>query len=272
MGSSTFRSLEIGGFLLLEAWFPPGELLPRHTHDRASVAIMLDGSFDLEVPGRVHHCPPTATFVEPPGEVHANRMGPRGARVVVIQPDPTAIELLRPFEQMLDHVTHRHHGGLAVLAERLARELRRADDLVPLAAEAITLELLVSLARLDRDERRGPPPWLLRAQEVLHARFAEPLRAADLAHEAEVHPAHLAREFRRHFRMSLGSYVRRLRLDWAARALARSDVPLAELALAAGFADQSHFTRAFKRYTGVTPNVYRGSTRGAGNECSRPRR
>ncbi|MEP6686844.1 MAG: AraC family transcriptional regulator [Gemmatimonadales bacterium] len=270
MGSSSFRSLETGGFHLAEAWFLPDEVLPRHTHDRTSIAIMLDGSFDLEVPGHVHHCPPTATFVEPAGEVHANRMGPRGARVVVIQPNPASVELLRPFAQVLDRVSHRHHAGLATQAERVARELRQGDDLAPLGAEAATLELLVLLARLDRGERRRPPPWLLRAQEVVHARFAEPLRAADLAREADVHPAHLARAFRLHFRMSLGSYVRRLRLDWAARALAGSDAPLAELALAAGFADQSHFTRAFRRYTGLTPYAYRRSTRRSGLPAEPP--
>jgi AraC family transcriptional regulator len=55
----------------------------------------------------------------------------------------------------------------------------------------------------------------------------------------------------------MGSYVRRLRLDWAAGELVRSDRSLAALAVAAGFADQSHFTRFFKRHTGFTPNTYR---------------
>jgi AraC family transcriptional regulator len=261
MGSPTFRSLELDGFAVTDAWFPPTAFLPRHTHARTSVAIMLGGSFDLEMSGRVYHCPPAAAFTEPAGETHANRIGPKGCNVVVIQPDPHRDELLRPFAAFLDRPSHRHHAGLAERAARLARELAEPDDLAPLAAEAMVLEILVSLARLHEGERRGPPPWLLRAQDLVHARFTEPIRAAEVAREVEVHPAHLARAFRAHFRMSLGSYVRRLRMEWAAGQLESSARSLASLALAAGFADQSHFTRSFKRYMGVTPNAYRRTTR-----------
>jgi AraC family transcriptional regulator len=122
--------------------------------------------------------------------------------------------------------------------------------------EAAVLEMLVALARLDRDATRTPR-WLLRAQELVHARFREPLRVGEVARAVEVHPAHLARAFRRHFGVSLGSYVRRLRLEWAAAELARAESPLASVALAAGFADQSHFSRMFKLHTGLTPRVYR---------------
>ena len=119
------------------------------------------------------------------------------------------------------------------------------------------LEILVVLGRVAREAERAPPPWLLRAREVVHAGFREPLRIADLAREADVHPGHLARAFRQHFRMTLGSYVRNLRLEWVAARLLSSEEPLASLALAAGFADQSHLTRAFKRYSGLTPRAYR---------------
>ncbi|MGH8938118.1 MAG: hypothetical protein ACRDV2_02090, partial [Actinomycetes bacterium] len=57
----------------------------------------------------------------------------------------------------LGRASHRHHAGLAERAAQLASELDRPDDLAALAAEAAVLEMLVILARLDRDSRRVPP-------------------------------------------------------------------------------------------------------------------
>jgi AraC family transcriptional regulator len=76
-----------------------------------------------------------------------------------------------------------------------------------------------------------------------------------------VHPVHLAREFRRHFRCTPGEYVRRLRVESAARALSHSDAPLAQIGLAAGFSHQAHFCRVFKRHTGMTPSEFRSALR-----------
>jgi AraC family transcriptional regulator len=222
---------------------------------------MLGGSFDLHIDGRCLHCPPAAVFTEPAGEQHSNHVGSGGAKVVVVQPDPAESELLRPFSRLLDRTSHRHHAGMAERAARLAGEIEQGDDLAPLAAEGIVLEMLVVLARAGEADVRRMPAWLLRVQEILHARFAEPVRTGEIAREVAVHPAHLTRAFRRYFRASIGTYVRGLRLEWVAGQLAGSEEPLARLALAAGFADQSHFTRAFKRYSGLTPSAYRRSMR-----------
>jgi len=72
-----------------------------------------------------------------------------------------------------------------------------------------------------------------------------------------VHPVHLARAFRLHYGAPVGAYQRGLRLSWAAGMLADGDDEIAQIALRAGFFDQSHFTRAFKRQFGFTPAAYR---------------
>jgi AraC-like DNA-binding protein len=57
------------------------------------------------------------------------------------------------------------------------------------------------------------------------------------------------------------AYVHGLRIEWARTRIARDDTPLADLALDAGFADQAHFSRVFRRVTGSTPSQYRRRTR-----------
>jgi AraC family transcriptional regulator len=76
-----------------------------------------------------------------------------------------------------------------------------------------------------------------------------------------VHPTHLARAFRARHGVSVGEYGRRVRVAWASAELAASDRPLAMIAAQAGFADQGHFTRLFRRYVGTTPSRYRELTR-----------
>ena len=71
----------------------------------------------------------------------------------------------------------------------------------------------------------------------------------------------MARVFRQHCGVTLGEYVRKLRVDFAARQLISTDEPLTGIAFAAGFSDQSHFTRTFKRQTGMTPDAFRRNSR-----------
>jgi AraC family transcriptional regulator len=220
---------------------------------------MLAGGFDLSFTRRTRACQPGTVFSEPAGERHANRIEGAGAHVLVLEPDPARDELLRPCTELLERPCHLQDRGVTDLARRLTRELREPDGATPLALEGLALEILARAARSgERLEQRHPPPvWLHRARELLHDRFREPLRIGDVARAAGVHPVHLARTFRVHHRSSVGAYVRVLRLDWAAGRLLDSDDSLAAIALAAGFADQSHFTRAFRRHTGITPGRFR---------------
>lgn len=74
----------------------------------------------------------------------------------------------------------------------------------------------------------------------------------------------LARQFRWHYGCTVGTYVRRLRVQYAARQLAATRTPLSDVAIAAGFCDQSHLCRVFRQVTGTSPGEFR-RTRPAGS-------
>jgi AraC family transcriptional regulator len=150
------------------------------------------------------------------------------------------------------------------LALRAARESVFADGASALVAEALCLEMLARTSEGPGGAGREPtssPGWLRRARELLRDACGEDLSIGDIAGALGVHPVHLTRTFRRRFRCTPGEYLRRCRLQKATALLADSASPLAEVALASGFADQSHLTKSFKQAFGVTPAVYRRSRR-----------
>jgi len=101
------------------------------------------------------------------------------------------------------------------------------------------------------------PRWLRQVRDLLHDEFTESPSLHDIAQAVGVHPAHLARLFRQRYHCTIGDYLRELRLERARHLLSTSNTPLAEIALSAGYSDQSHFSAALKRSTGLTPSEFR---------------
>ena len=115
-----------------------------------------------------------------------------------------------------------------------------------------------------RLEPEHAPAWLRSALELLHDRYDENLTIADIAASVGIHPVYLARTFRRHFHWTPAEFARWRRLEKAVHLLARTPLPLAEVALMSGFADQSHFSKTFARCFGLPPGEYRILTRRGG--------
>jgi len=126
-----------------------------------------------------------------------------------------------------------------------------------LALEGLALEIISLVER--RSDRRHPPAWLPHAIELSHIVSERGVRLTEVARQLGVHPTHFARTFRLHTGRTFGEHLREHRLAAACRALRSSTQPLAEIAVMAGFADQSHMTRTFRRLLGTTPRVYRST-------------
>ena len=138
------------------------------------------------------------------------------------------------------------------------REFIERDEFSGLALESISTELLITASRqLSQTIDRKPPHWLKRVKEFLHENFAVPPSLDELANAAGVHPTHLARVFRLFENCTIGDYIRQIRIESACQKMISSKDSLVEIALDAGFADQTHFNRSFKRIIGMKPTEFR---------------
>lgn len=243
----------VGGVRISATAYAPGSALPRHEHTRAYLCLVAAGAYRQTASGRDVDCARGALLVHPDGHSHANRFSPQGARCLNLHlaDDDGDAALQRLFA---DHRLLRLVDAPRLLS-RIERELAARDDAAPLALHAAVLELVAAACRLDDGDAR--PPWLARVLERLHDNPAARPSLHELAALAGVHPAHLARRFRRALGLSVGDYQRRLRIEATRAALAHSPQPIAAIAAAAGFADQSHYARVFQRLTGEAPRDYR---------------
>lgn len=261
LGSSRLTTVDVAGFHITDARFPPGLVLHRHFHERACLTVVIEGAFAERFRSRTCELAESSLLAKPGGESHSDRFASTGSRQIIIEPSAQRLESA-PLGRLFDGISCVRRD-IERLARRAVREVHAADSLSPLALESLALELLVLLGRDEKAVGNGAPPaWLGRVRERLHHGFRQGITVDELAREADVPPTHLAREFRRHVGASPADYRRRLRLDWVAERLRDTEETIASLAALAGFYDQSHLTHSFRRVFGTTPAEYRRLKRG----------
>jgi AraC-like DNA-binding protein len=109
--------------------------------------------------------------------------------------------------------------------------------------------------QLKRFQRLAP------AIRYLEQHFREQVQLAELARFCELSATHVHRLFQRLLRMSPSEYLLALRLQEARRLLTSTELPLSAIANNTGFFDQSHFTKRFRKMTGMTPTQFRRTFR-----------
>ncbi len=137
------------------------------------------------------------------------------------------------------------------------------DEQNSLESESCLLDWVVSVIETYADKQHDSSSRKIgrettavrRVREFIRENVAENIRLQDLTEIAGLSAFHLNRAFRRQIGLPPHEFQTQLRIEQAAN-LIRQKTPLADIAAALGFADQSHFNRFFKRYTGVTPRRF----------------
>jgi AraC family transcriptional regulator len=135
------------------------------------------------------------------------------------------------------------------------KEANQPDAHSNLCLEATVLDILHSLSADPTENVR--PPWITSLYELLHDEDNTHWTLTSLSQTLNVHPVTISKVFPRFFKTTIGDYIRKIKTEKSLGDLARKSIPLEEIALKHGFADHAHFTRVFKKNTGLTPSAYR---------------
>jgi AraC family transcriptional regulator len=251
------RQQRCGGIVLSELKHRRKKSLPEHTHEAAFISVMLSGRY-REVFGsrRIDYSPMTAV-IHPPAFTHHDFIGGSGGHFLIAELSTAWLGSVRELCPVLSLEPGLLCGEAARLAQRLTLEYRRADAWSALMIEGIVLEILAAACRVHSTRERSSPEWMPRVRELLHEHFSEHLTIQQIARELQVDPIYLGRTYKRFAGESLGQARNRRRLEFVCLELVHAEHSLTDIALAAGFSDQSHMTREFRRAYGVTPGAYR---------------
>jgi len=251
------QPLKVGPYRLTEARYAPDQQLPRHEHAFPSWTLLLAGSFEEIFSRETLVCRTGSVLTKPSTADHSNRYGPVGAHCLLIEACSSPASVADVFaEPRIFSV-----GVVPVVAQRIHREFRSQDSLRGIMLEALLVELTTASARVSSSAHRlSRKRWLNSVRDQLEENFRRPPSLSELAAIHRVHPVYLCQEFRAAFGVNVGEFVRAVRFEWARASLVSGDRSIADVALAAGFSDQAHFSRDFKRRMGMSPRRYRIST------------
>lgn len=246
-------------FSLVESIYPSNIKVAAHVHEQANFCMAVEGGCTEVYAARKREYTPFTLEFLPPQQTHSIKASSVGMRAFNINTSPRWLEQLREYSLTAENSVFCRGGMLKSLLLKLYDEFRNTDAASPLVIEGLALEMLAEVARCQiRENGSSPVPrWLKRAEEIIREQFSSNLSLSKIAGEVGVHPVRLARAFRQHHRCSIGEYLRVVRIEYACRKMTIGATPLSEIALTAGFSDQSHFTRIFKRFKGTTPAEYR---------------
>ena len=228
---------------------------PAHTHDAWTVLLIDDGAVTYALDRSPHDAVPASLTLLPPHVPHDGRSAVAGRpfrkRVLYLEPDwlpaPAA-------DAAVSAPLLRHPRALATLADVHAALDHPADAM---AAECGVL----ALRDVVRAHLGEPPsgtrdaPLARRLRALLDDRLAESFTIEEAARLLGAHPSHLVRVFSQAYGIPPHRYVTGRRVDDARRLLLRGRSP-AQTAAEAGFHDQAHLTRHFRRVLGTAPGAF----------------
>lgn len=236
-----------------------------HAHPTFSIGLVTGGVSDFRIGAECHRIAAGTVVLMNPDEAHVcNPLNGQPWSYRMLYADAAWLAALEGEAAFRPHTPHLSRDP--ELADRLGRLFGLLFDPLPDSAEKeaavrsffIALRQAlggVSSGRHGEGRPGGEHAALDRAADFISAHCTQPLRLAEIAAVSGLSPSYLVRSFKARYGLTPHAYQINRRIQFGRRELQRGR-PIVEVALDAGFADQAHFQRAFKRHVAATPGQY----------------
>ena len=222
----------------------------RHCHENPHISFVLTGgNLEKRKNTEIERLPGKISFYHS-GEYHQSVK-------IIDKSRHINLELQRQFFAECDVSENELSGAVTrtpdakFLLLKIYRELVLRDELSAISVRMLLLQLL------NNPSQKQHTSWILQIEELLRNNCSQQLSLNNLAAAVHLHPVTVSREFHKHHSCTLGEYMRKLKVEKALTLVKTTKWSLTEIAFECGFADQSHFIRTFKCFTGFLPRDYR---------------
>jgi len=252
----TIAKIETPTVKVEEIAYARGLCIERHSHNTANLLYIVAGVHWSGYSRGGDTCLPHTVRFIPAGEPHENYF-PVESRCLRVELRPSMLDLAAQHGKTISSPGQITGALSATLGARLYRKLCENDDDSLVEMEGVILRLLLLDGHGGARRRERTPHWLLQVREMLREEPNRRRSLTDLSRRIGRHPVQISRQFHQHFGCTIGDYMRRVRIARAQSLLSLPGMEVSQIALDCGFCDQSHFTRTFRRLTGMPPHLYR---------------
>jgi AraC-like DNA-binding protein len=256
---STFGTSQIvlcrGGLTVSTVTLKAGLKFGSHAHDHDQLCVVLEGQYEESCDARLIALRAGSVLWRRAGKVHTNIVGADDVEVILVDIEPQRSESL--CLQSVGRDAYFGPGAFDDIHRELLGEVHRSDPASSAAIEGLVCLLAARTARHCSLPESAIPEWLSKALELIRSEYSSRISLSQVAAASGVHRVTVAVAFRRHFGKSFGDYVTDLRIAHARQAIQNTHRPIAQIAQEAGFYDESHMGRVFRRRLRISPGALR---------------
>ena len=244
-----------GGLTVSTVILNARQQFPSHAHRLDQLCVILRGHYEESCDARSRvSLHPGSVVWRRAGTLHTNDVGAEDVEVILADIEPQ-----RSSQLALSSMGNAYFvpGTFDEIHRELLHETHLSDPASHLAIEALVCLLAARVSRHGKLPSAAMPEWLFQALELIRCEYSRSLSLSQIAAASGVHRVTLAVAFRRVLGRSVGTYIMDLRVAHACRELQTTHRPVAEIAQEAGFYDESHMGRVFRRRFHVSPGALR---------------